>query len=143
MPSVVSVERGFYYMHPQNRFWKMLSKVYKEDVYQLNIDGKIDFLHRNHIALYDIVLSCLIDQSKDASIEQVVCTDILSLVQRLPIRKILLNGRKAYSIFCNAYPRLQSLAVCMPSTSSANARMSLDSLCKVWEEALLDTTYLI
>lgn len=143
MPSLVSVKNGFYYMHPQNRFWKVLSKLYKEDAYSMSIEEKKSFLYRHHIALYDIVLSCVIDQSKDASIDQVVCTDILGLIQEFPIRKILLNGSKAYSIFCKSYPILEKIAVCMPSTSSANAKMSLESLCVVWQEALLDGNNLI
>lgn len=136
MPSLVSVSKGFYYMHPQNRFWKILSKIYGEDAYSMKIEEKKVFLYRHHLALYDIVLSCVIDQSKDASIDQVVCTDISRIIEKYPIKKILLNGNKAYSIFCKAYPMYKSMAVCLPSTSSANARMSLESLSVVWEEAL-------
>ena len=30
-PSVKSRENNFFYMHPQNRFWKILSNLYNED----------------------------------------------------------------------------------------------------------------
>ena len=32
IPSVKSRELGFYYMHPQNRFWKVLSDLFGEDI---------------------------------------------------------------------------------------------------------------
>ena len=31
-PSVKSREQGFYYGHPQNRFWKVLSNIYNEEL---------------------------------------------------------------------------------------------------------------
>ncbi|MDE6241034.1 MAG: DNA-deoxyinosine glycosylase [Anaeroplasmataceae bacterium] len=143
LPSVVSVERGFYYMHPQNRFWKVLSRIYKEDVYNKDIDAKTSFILKHHLALYDVVASCDIKNSSDASIENVICTDIKDILLQAPIQKILLNGNKAYSLFCKAYPNLKDMAICLPSTSSANARISLDELISVWEEALRNSNILI
>ncbi|MDE6656891.1 MAG: DNA-deoxyinosine glycosylase [Anaeroplasmataceae bacterium] len=137
LPSLVSVERGFYYMHPQNRFWKILSKIYKEDAYLMSIEEKKAFVLRNHLALYDVVASCDIKNSSDASIENVVCTDIREILNHTSIQKILLNGNKAYTLFIKAYPELKDKALALPSTSSANARMSLEELTRVWEEALL------
>lgn len=31
LPSVKSRENGFYYGHPQNRFWKMLAMIFSEE----------------------------------------------------------------------------------------------------------------
>ncbi|MDE7384453.1 MAG: DNA-deoxyinosine glycosylase [Anaeroplasmataceae bacterium] len=143
LPSIVSVERGFYYMHPQNRFWKVLSRIYKEDVYNKDVEAKTSFILKHHLALYDVVASCDIKNSSDASIENVVCTDIKDILLQAPIQKILLNGNKAYSLFCKAYPNLKDMAICLPSTSSANARISLEELTSVWEEALRNSNILI
>ena len=30
LPSVKSRKVGFYYMHPQNRFWRVLEEIFKE-----------------------------------------------------------------------------------------------------------------
>ncbi|MDE5856465.1 MAG: DNA-deoxyinosine glycosylase [Anaeroplasmataceae bacterium] len=136
LPSVVSVERGFYYMHPQNRFWKVLSRIYEEDAYSMNIEDKTNFILKHHLALYDVVASCDIKNSSDASIENVVCTDLEEILKNSDIHRILLNGNKAYTLFCKAYPHLKDMAISMPSTSSANAKVSLDELSRVWEEAL-------
>lgn len=43
LPSVKSRELGFYYMHPQNRFYKTLAKVYNEETLK-TITEKKEFL---------------------------------------------------------------------------------------------------
>lgn len=136
LPSIVSVEKKFYYMHPQNRFWKILSNIYQEDVYKMEREEKISFILKHHLALYDVIASCDIINSSDASIENVVCTDIEEILHQAPIQKILLNGRKAYDLFCKAYPQYIHIAILLPSTSSANAKVSLEELTRIWEEAL-------
>ncbi|MDE6661146.1 MAG: DNA-deoxyinosine glycosylase [Anaeroplasmataceae bacterium] len=136
LPSIASVERGFYYMHPQNRFWKVLSNIFNEDVYSKSIEDKRSFILNHHLALYDVVASCDIENSSDASIENVVCTELKDILKEAPIKKILFNGNKAYTLFCKAYPNLINMAICLPSTSSANARISLEELTRIWEEAL-------
>ena len=123
-------------MHPQNRFWKVLSRIYEEDAYSMNIEDKTSFILKHHLALYDVVASCDIKNSSDASIENVVCTDLEEILKNSDIQKILLNGNKAYTLFCKAYPQLKDMAIPLPSTSSANARVSLDELSRAWEEAL-------
>ena len=143
LPSIVSVERGFYYMHPQNRFWKVLSKIFGEDIYSKDIEAKTSFILKHHLALYDVVASCDIKNSSDASIENVICTDIRDILLQASIKKIILNGNTAYTLFCKAYPNLKDMAICLPSTSSANARISLEELTRVWEEALRNSNILI
>ncbi len=69
-PSKKSREVGFYYGHPQNRFWKMLAAVTGERVPQ-SIEEKKALLLRNHIALHDVIHSCDIIGSSDSSIKNV------------------------------------------------------------------------
>ena len=64
-PSVKSREAAFFYHHPQNRFWKVLAGVYKEPVPD-TIEEKKKFLHRNYIAVWDVIESCTISGSSDA-----------------------------------------------------------------------------
>ena len=66
-PSVRSREEGFFYGHPQNRFWKVTSAVYGEDTPN-TVEEKKSFLLRNHIALWDVIGSCDIEGSSDSSI---------------------------------------------------------------------------
>ena len=55
MPSPKSREVGFYYGHPRNRFWKVVSDVCGE-VYPETREGKIAFALRNGIAVWDVLL---------------------------------------------------------------------------------------
>lgn len=126
MPSVKSREEGFYYMHPSNRFWLVLEHVYQEKI----IDKK-EFLKRHHIALWDVLSSCLIDGSKDASIKDIEVNDITSLLSKTNIKYIYTTGKTAYTLYQKyIYPETKIKAVALPSTSSANAKASLPYLVK-------------
>ena len=50
LPSVKSREQMFFYGHPQNRFWKMISGVFEETVPQ-TIEEKKAMLLEHHIAV--------------------------------------------------------------------------------------------
>lgn len=74
-PSVKSREQGFYYGHPQNRFWKVLSAVFSSPVPQ-SIDEKKKLLLDNGVALWDVAQSCEINGSSDSSMKNVRPNDI-------------------------------------------------------------------
>lgn len=136
MPSVVSVQRGFYYMHPSNRFWKMLGLIYNENVYDYQIKEKKDFILKHNLALFDVIESCDIINSSDQSITKVLTNRIEELIDNSQISKIILNGKKAYELFVEAYPNYLDMAICLPSTSSANASYSLERLVEEWQKVL-------
>jgi len=133
-PSVKSRETGFYYGHPQNRFWKILSIIYEEGIPETIMEKK-DFLKRNRIALWDVISSCDIQGSSDASIHNIVVNDIKEIIKNTQIRKIFLNGRKAeklYEIYLKEEITIPS--VFLPSTSPANASWSLERLLQAWKQ---------
>ena len=135
-PSRKSREVGFYYGHPQNRFWKMLAAVTEEEVPQ-TIEEKKALLLRNHIALHDVIHSCDIIGSSDSSIRNVEPADlerILAVTGKVPI---LCNGGTAFKLYKKYQEkRLGIEALQMPSTSPANAAWKLDMLTEAWGEAL-------
>ncbi|MBQ4343687.1 MAG: DNA-deoxyinosine glycosylase [Erysipelotrichaceae bacterium] len=126
-PSVKSRENDFYYGHPQNRFWKVMANVVCDDV-PADIKQKQDFLIRHKIALWDAIESCSVIGSSDASIRDVVASDLPSILKDSSIEKILVNGKTAEKIIRKAYPHLPVPVVLMPSTSPANATWSLERL---------------
>lgn len=136
-PSRKSREVGFYYGHPQNRFWKMLAAVTGEEIPQ-TIEEKKALLLRNHIALHDVIHSCDIIGSSDSSIRNVEPADlegILAVTGKVPI---LCNGGTAYKLYKKYQEkRLGIEALQMPSTSPANAAWKLEMLVETWGEALL------
>ncbi len=136
-PSRKSREVGFYYGHPQNRFWKMLAAVTGEKIPQ-TIEEKKTLLLGNHIALHDVIHSCDIIGSSDSSIRNVEPADlerILAVTGKVPI---LCNGGTAYKLYKKYQEkRLGIEALQMPSTSPANAAWKLEKLVETWGEALL------
>ena len=136
LPSEASRAAGFYYMNPRNRFWSVMTALLGEDFTGMNSSEKAAALKRHRIALSDVISSCEIHRSSDASIKDARCTDIPAILAAAPIQKILLNGGKAYALFLKHFPEHADLARQMPSTSPANARLSLDDLVEEWGKAL-------
>ena len=135
-PSVKSREQGFYYGHPQNRFWKVLAEVCGCEAPK-TIEEKKAMLLANHIAIWDVIDSCDIIGSSDSSIKNVVPADIAGLLQKTKITRILVNGKtagKLYDRFVREGTGME--AVVLPSTSPANAACSLEKLIEVWREEL-------
>ena len=135
-PSVKSREAAFFYAHPQNRFWRVLSAVLNEPL-PVSVEEKRAMLLRHGIALWDVIGSCRIVGSADASIEQVQPNDLTKILAAANIRAVFCNGTAAGKYFAAfQQPALGREAVVLPSTSAANARCKLEDLTAVWCRAL-------
>lgn len=138
LPSVKSRQEKFYYAHPQNRFWKTLSKIYNEDIPN-NIEEKKKFLTKHKIALWDVIQSCDITGSSDSSIKNVVPNDINVILKKTNITKIYTTGSKAYQLYnkyCLNHTNIK--AVKLSSTSPAYCPKGIDDIlfkefCKIIE----------
>lgn len=132
-PSQKSREQMFFYGHPQNRFWKVLAMIFECEVPE-TIDKKRNFLINRNIALWDVIASCDIVGSSDSSIKNAVPNDLSVILSSADIKRIFVNGRTAEK-FYNKYIRdsIQREAICLPSTSPANAAWSLERLAEAWE----------
>lgn len=131
-PSVKSREISFYYGHPRNRFWTLLSALLKQPI-PVSIEEKKNLLLSYHIALWDVIQSCEIKGSSDSSIKNVVPNNILSLIEQTSVTHIYANGSKAYSLYekyCK--PNIFLPITKLPSTSPANAAFPLERLIKEW-----------
>lgn len=132
LPSVKSREVGFYYGHPQNRFWKVMEHVF--DVELSTVEKKIAFLLKHRIALYDVIASCDIQGSSDQHIKDVIPNDLSKIISESQIEKIYTTGKKAYSLYMKyQYPKTQIPAINLPSTSPANAAYSLEKLVEAYQ----------
>ena len=131
-PSVKSREQGFFYGHPQNRFLKVTSAVFCEDTPR-TIEEKKTFLLRNRIALWDVIGSCDIEGSSDSSIRNVSANDLSVILEHADIRQIYVNGQTAYKYYRKYSEKVTGRsAICLPSTSPANAAWSLERLTVAW-----------
>ena len=123
-PSVVSRKKNFYYANPQNRFWKVMEAIFEE-----KIENRKEFCYRHCIALWDVIASCSIQGSSDASITDVQVNDISGLLEKTHVHVIFTTGSKAYQLFVK-YINVKVPVIPLPSTSGANAHMSLRDLVK-------------
>jgi hypoxanthine-DNA glycosylase len=131
-PSVKSREAKFYYQTPQNRFWRVVAAVFEQDVPR-TVEEKRAFLLRNRIALWDVIASCEIEGSSDQTIRDAVPNDLTPILSTANIRQIFVNGRKAEQLFNRLIaPKIGRKAICLPSTSPANASKSLEQLIREW-----------
>ena len=131
-PSVKSRESGFFYGHPQNRFWRVLAQVF-DDAVPATVAQKKSFLAAHHVALWDVIASCRIEGSADSSIRDVVPNDVAALLNAHPIDAVFTNGKTAHNLY-DKYLKstLGMTAVCLPSTSPANAAWSVEKLTEAW-----------
>lgn len=126
-PSVISRQKEFYYANPANRFWPVLEAVFGDSA-----ADRTAFCQRHHLALWDVIASCRLHGSSDASITDVEVNPIAQLVQQVPVVCIATTGNKAARLyeehFSLALPHLA-----LPSTSSANARLRFEDLVQAYQ----------
>ena len=146
MPSPKSREAGFFYMHPQNRFWKVLPAVFGETLRCPNnspdreaaILERRDFLLRHYIALWDVLASCQISGAADSSIKNARPNDFDEILGHSKIKRLFCTGKTAWSLWektcAEKYEEPYQLTVeCLPSTSPANAACSLEKLIEAYK----------
>ena len=130
MPSPKSREAGFYYAHPQNRFWPTLAAVYGEETPQ-GTPARAAFAQRHGIALWDVLASCVITGAADSTIREAEPNDIAALLAETGIHTVFTTGKTAYSLYkkyCFGVPE----AICLPSPSAANCAVSLEKLTEAY-----------
>ena len=149
MPSPASREAGFFYMHPQNRFWTVVSVVFGEELKYSNKDAtapelrasaiqeRKTFLLNHNIALWDVLSSCDIKGASDASIKNAVPNDFSEILSGSKIKQVFCTGKTSFNLwkrFCaEKYEiRFNLKSECLPSTSPANAAWSLVKLVETY-----------
>ena len=138
-PSPKSREQGFFYGHPQNRFWPLIALLTGEPVpaWQ-DIEAKKAIILQHGLAVWDTIGACDIRGASDASIRNVEPNDVAALIRRLGVRAVFCNGAasgRVYAKYAQAHTGMP--AVVLPSTSPANAAWSMDRLREAWGRELL------
>ncbi|MGI6579241.1 MAG: DNA-deoxyinosine glycosylase [Saccharofermentanales bacterium] len=132
-PSVKTRETGFFYGHPQNRFWPIVANLFKDQI-PLTIEQRKDFLQRHQIAAWDTIYQCDIIGSSDSSIRNVVPTELKPIIEQSSITRIFANGGTSDKYYKKYQePLLGIKAVKLPSSSPANAGFSLEKLIDAWK----------
>lgn len=120
MPSPQSIKHGFYYSHPQNRFWSLMSALFDEPLPRTP-EEKTALVLRHHIALWDVLAECEIVGAADATIRKPVPNDFTQILHDTRIDCIYTTGKAAYNLFQkHVAPVIGRDAIYLPSTSPAN-----------------------
>ncbi len=136
LPSVKSREEGFYYGHPRNRFWSVLSSIYNSKIPN-TINEKIMMLINNNIAIWDVIESCDIIGSSDSSIKNVIPADLSKVLNNSNIQNIYANGKTSSKLYKKYSEKNTGIKIIeLPSTSPANATYTLDRLIETWKVIL-------
>ena len=142
MPSPASRNAGFFYMHPQNRFWRVLPAVFGETLNYTNDEAAIterqEFLLRHNIALWDVLASCNIQGAADSSIKNATPNDFSSLFENSKITRVFCTGKTAFNLWQKLCApeyeaRFNLKSACLPSTSPANASWRLEQLIEAYK----------
>lgn len=137
MPSPKSRELGFYYMHPQNRFWKMLCAVLNTEIPH-SVEGRRSLCLSRGIALWDVLASCEINGASDSSIRGAVPNDLRKILAECEIRAVFTTGKKAHELYSKFFADCKP-DICLPSTSPANRTISEREMLESYRQIL---TYL-
>lgn len=136
MPSPASRKAGFYYMHPQNRFWKVLCTVLGEPLPE-GVAARQALLLRHGIALWDTLASCEIEGAADAAIKCPVPNDFSPIFKEASIRAVFTTGKKAHQLYTkHCAAKCGMPALLLPSTSPANCAVTVDALCDAYRAIL-------
>ncbi len=137
-PSVKSRETEFFYGHRQNRFWRVIAALCGEEVPE-STEEKKALLLRNNIALWDVIASCEITGSADSSIKNAVPNNIMKIINESRIERIYTNGKKADELYKKYLESETGIeAICLPSTSPANAAWSFERLMQEWKKIIVN-----
>ncbi len=136
MPSPKSREQAFFYGHPQNRFWRVLSTILEVPLPQ-TIAEKRTLCLQHGIALWDVLASCEIKGASDAAIRNPVPNDFTEILQTASIQAVFTTGGTANRLYHKlCAPQTGMPADALPSTSPANAAWSVERLCVRYREIL-------
>lgn len=132
IPSPKSREQAFFYGHPQNRFWPVLAAVFGEPAPQ-TIEDKRSLALRHRIAMWDTLAACDIRGASDTSIRNPVANDLPWLIAQTQVRAVFCTGATSYKYYKKlCQPQTGIEAVCLPSTSPANAAWSKERLIQAY-----------
>ena len=98
IPSPKSREMGFYYGHPRNRFWMIMSELLGEP-FPNDVKTRKAMMRKHGIALWDVLASCSISGAEDASIRDGIPNDMNIILQEADIKAVFTTGKKAQKLY--------------------------------------------
>ena len=125
MPGQESLNKQQYYGHARNQFWKILFELFEVPMEE-NYESKVALLHKNKIALWDVIYYCEREGSLDTNIRNEKINDLNTFIKNHPkIKAVFFNGDRAYKDFKKyiGFGEFQGIEfIKLLSTSPANSK---------------------
>jgi len=136
IPGIKSLEKQQYYGHPQNKFWKIIFELFREEFTE-DYDQRIAVLKKNHVALWDVIDSCERKGSLDSEIKNEEANQIPELLEQYPnIQAIFCNGGKSYKNLQKILGKNFRIPIyLLPSTSPLHT-ISFEKKLEDWKKIL-------
>jgi hypoxanthine-DNA glycosylase len=136
MPGPEALRKQQYYGFEGNHFWHIIPKILGHErpvVYE----ERVKLLKRYGIALWDVLESCTRASALDSDIRSVTLNGVPSLLKTYPnIRAVFINGRFAHNTFVKNHGDVGRPVFYLPSTSPANAAITLAEKTIRWKAIL-------
>lgn len=142
MPGIASMEKQRYYAHPRNAFWPILQALFGWPA-DLSYTAQCAALMKQQIAVWDVLQSCHRPGSLDSNIDKksMQLNDFALFFQQHPaIKLVCFNGQTAQQLFNKQQQKHSHLGLryhLLPSTSPANAAMTMEAKKQAWANVLL------
>ncbi len=136
LPGIVSLARRQYYAHPQNLFWRLMSRVVDRDLVEVDYENRLRALLAARVGLWDTVAAATRKGSLDADIRLQEASDLAALTASLSeLRAVAFNGGTSARIGRRQLAGVERLALIdLPSSSPAYASLSFESKLEAWLE---------
>lgn len=137
MPGDKSLEKGGYYGHSGNRFWKIISTITNNEL-PLTYADKKELLLKSKIGVWDVAHQVNRKGSLDSAIENEEPNDLDGFIARHKNLKVIgYNGAKSKALFDKYFEKKSGIIyISLPSTSPANTGIDYENICKQWQQIL-------
>lgn len=142
MPSQSSLSAHQYYAHPRNAFWPIMRHLLDIPA-NANYEESKKVLELNGIGVWDVYAACFREGSLDSAIDKrtALTNNFTHLLAKYPfIHGIFFNGKAAQLAYIkHVIPQLSANHYCyylMPSTSPANAAITVDEKLQQWKKLI-------
>ena len=137
-PSPKSREQGFFYGHPQNRFWPLMATLtHSPTPAWEDLDAKRAIIIGSGLAVWDVIHACEREGSLDSRIHAEVVNPIDALTEAYPlIHTVICNGKKSETLYQRHFAHLPLKQIYLPSTSNANRTIKEEALFACWIDTL-------
>jgi hypoxanthine-DNA glycosylase len=138
LPGDRSLALNEYYGHAQNKFWRVISAVTRNEL-PSNYPDKKNLLKKMKIGIWDVTHNAIRKGSLDSAIKSEQPNDLENFITKhKKLRVIGFNGQKAEALYNKYFKKIEGIRyITLPSTSPANAGISFDNICLSWKQILV------